>query len=62
VRLGFAVKVLGEGGLTSHDARRWQSGPHLWTSLEALRAILDHLALLQLRARLKRETATMRRS
>lgn len=27
-RLGFAVKVLG-GGLPSHDARRWQAGPHL---------------------------------
>jgi UV DNA damage endonuclease len=42
-RLGFAVKVLGGGGLPSHDTRRWQSGPHLRTSLEALRAILDHL-------------------
>ena len=27
VRLGFAVKVLGDGGLPSHDTRRWQSGP-----------------------------------
>jgi UV DNA damage endonuclease len=44
VRLGFAVKVLGEGGLPSHDARRWQSGPHLRHSLEALRAILGYLA------------------
>jgi UV DNA damage endonuclease len=44
VRLGFAVKVLGEGGLPSHDARRWQSGPHLRHSLEALRAVLDYLA------------------
>jgi UV DNA damage endonuclease len=42
-RLGFAVKVLGDGGLPSHDARRWQSGPHLRTSLENLRAILDYL-------------------
>lgn len=41
-RLGFAVKVLGEGGLPSHDTRRWQSGPHLRTSLEYLRAILDY--------------------
>lgn len=24
MRLGFAVKVLGEGGLPSIDARRWQ--------------------------------------
>jgi UV DNA damage endonuclease len=42
-RLGFAVKVLAGGGLPSHDTRRWQSGPHLRTSLEALRRILDHL-------------------
>jgi UV DNA damage endonuclease len=43
VRLGFAVKVLGDGGLRSHDSRRWQSGPHLRTSLEYLRAILGYL-------------------
>jgi len=43
VRIGFAVKVLGEDGLPSHDTRRWQSGPHLRTSLERLRAILDYL-------------------
>ena len=40
-RLGFAVKVLAQGGLPSHDTRRWQSGPHLRTSLDALRRILD---------------------
>ena len=43
MKLGFAVKVLGEGGLPSHDTRRWQSGPHLRTSLERLRAILEYL-------------------
>jgi UV DNA damage endonuclease len=42
-RLGFAVKVLADGGLASHDSRRWQSGPHLRHSLTALRAILDRL-------------------
>ena len=42
-RLGFAVKVLGEGGLPSHDNRRWQSEPHLQVSLEYLSAILDYL-------------------
>jgi UV DNA damage endonuclease len=42
-RLGFAVKVLTDGGLPSHDTRRWQSGPHLAVSLERLRAILDRL-------------------
>ena len=42
-RLGFAVKVLGGGGLPSHDTRRWQSGPHLRVSLERLAAIFDYL-------------------
>lgn len=48
-RLGFAVKLLGDGGLPSHDARRWQSGPHLRTSLAMLRAILDRLDALDVR-------------
>jgi UV DNA damage endonuclease len=43
-RLGFAVKVLGGGGLPSHDTRRWQSGPHLRVSLERLAAVFDYLA------------------
>ncbi len=43
MRLGFAVKILGEGGLPSHDTRRWQSGPHLRHSLGALRDVLDYL-------------------
>ena len=42
-RLGFAVKVLGDGGLPSHDTRRWRSGPHLRYSLERLVRILDYL-------------------
>ena len=42
-RLGFAVKVLGGGGLKSHDSRRWQSGPHLSRSLEHLDAVFDYL-------------------
>lgn len=42
-RLGFAVKVLGRGGLPSHDARRWQSGPSLVNSIDALYRILDYL-------------------
>jgi UV DNA damage endonuclease len=41
MRLGFAVKVLGED-LPSHDARRWQSEPHLRVSLERLEAILRY--------------------
>jgi UV DNA damage endonuclease len=43
VRLGFAVKVLGAGGLPSHDTRRWQSGPSLGVSLERLQAVLAYL-------------------
>ena len=43
MRLGFAVKVLGEGGLPSHDTRRWQSAPHLRHSVEALHAVLGYL-------------------
>src|SRR4051794_39649741 len=43
MRLGFAVKVLGGGGLPSHDTRRWQSDPHLSVSLDRLEAILGYL-------------------
>jgi UV DNA damage endonuclease len=42
-RLGFAVKVLGEGGLPSHDTRRWASGPHLRHSLPMLGEIVTYL-------------------
>jgi UV DNA damage endonuclease len=48
-RLGFAVKVLGNGGLPSHDTRRWQSGPHLRVSLERLEAIFDYLEQIDVR-------------
>jgi UV DNA damage endonuclease len=42
VRFGFAVKVLGAGGLPSHDTRRWQSGPSLAVSLDCVEAILEY--------------------
>ena len=42
MRLGFAVKVLGGGGLPSHDTRRWQSEPSLGVSLDRLEAILRY--------------------
>lgn len=42
MRLGFAVKVLGAGGLPSNDARRHQSQPHLRVSIEMLRAIFAY--------------------
>lgn len=42
-RLGFAVKVLGDGGIAANDTRRWQSGPHLRRSIELLHDVFDHL-------------------
>ena len=42
MKLGFAAKVLGED-LPTHDARRWQSGPHLRVSIGALAAIFEFL-------------------
>jgi UV DNA damage endonuclease len=44
MRLGFAVKVLGGGGLASHDTRRWQSEPSLGVSLDRLEALLRYAA------------------
>ncbi len=41
--------MLADGGLPSHDTRRWQSGPHLRHSLEALRRILDYLDRIDVR-------------
>lgn len=41
--LGFAVKVLGRPGVKSHDARRWQSEPHLGVSLRHLRDVFGYL-------------------
>jgi UV DNA damage endonuclease len=35
--------VLGDGGLPSHDTRRWQNDPHLRVSLERLRAVFEYL-------------------
>ena len=49
MRLGFAVKVLGGGGLPSHDTRRWQSGPSLDVSLDRLEAVLAYLDEIDVR-------------
>lgn len=43
MRYGFAVKVLGGGGLPSHDSRRWQTGPSLRVSIDMLRDVLAYL-------------------
>jgi UV DNA damage endonuclease len=48
-RLGFAVKILGGGGLRTSDTRRWQSGPHLRVSLKLLDAAFDYLASIDVR-------------
>jgi UV DNA damage endonuclease len=48
-RLGFAVKVLGGGGMRTSDARRWQSEPHLRHSIEMLNPVFDSLAGRSLR-------------
>ena len=45
MRLGFAVKVLGAGGLPTQDTRRWQSDPHLKVSVEYLHAVFAYLAV-----------------
>lgn len=48
-RLGFAVKVLGNGGMKTADTRRWQSGPHLSRSLELLDEVFDYLNEIDVR-------------
>ena len=49
-RLGFAVKVLAAPGpLKEADKRRWQSGPHLRTSIALLHAVFDHLERIGVR-------------
>ena len=47
--LGFAVKVLGNGGMKGADTRRRQSGPHLSRSLELLDAVFDYLEEVDIR-------------
>lgn len=49
MRYGFAVKVLGNGGLPSHDTRRWQSGPHLRHSIACLSDIFSYLDSVDIR-------------
>ncbi len=48
MRLGFAVKVLGETGLKSNDARRWQNEPHLLVSIEYVQKIFEYLEKAQI--------------
>jgi UV DNA damage endonuclease len=48
IRLGFAVRVLGQKGLRAADLRRWQQQPHLSVSLIYLRDIIVYLAQQQI--------------
>jgi UV DNA damage endonuclease len=48
-RLGFAVKIVGDGGLKTSDTRRWQSGPHLSVSLEYLDVAFEYLDRIDVR-------------
>ena len=48
-RLGFAVKVLGGGGLKTNDARRFKSDPHLRVSLGLLEVVFDYLDSIDVR-------------
>src|SRR6195952_4052552 len=43
MRLGFAVKVMGQPNLKSNDTRRWQQSPHIRVSLGYLAEIFGYL-------------------
>lgn len=49
MRLGFAVKIMGQPGLKASDTRRWQNSPHLSVSLAYLRDILSYLDQINVR-------------
>jgi UV DNA damage endonuclease len=43
MRLGFPVKVMGDGGMKTSDARPWRANPHLRVSLGYLCGVLAYL-------------------
>ncbi len=43
MRLGFPVKIMGDGGIKTSDTRRWQADPHLRVSLGYLCEVLGYL-------------------
>ncbi len=43
MRIGFAVKVLGDGGIKECDLRRHQNNPHLRCSVEMLHEVFHYL-------------------
>ena len=48
MRLGFPVSIVGAPGYKSNDTRRWQSNPHIKTSVEYLHQIFDYLEVNQI--------------
>src|SRR5262245_18096925 len=44
IRLGVAVRILGQGGLRARDGRRAEHAPHLSISLLLVREVLLYLA------------------
>ncbi len=43
MRIGFAVKVLGEGGIKECDMRRHKNNPHLKCSIEMIHEVFEYL-------------------
>lgn len=43
MRLGFPVKVMGDGGMKTSDARPWRANPHLRVSLGYLSGVIAYL-------------------
>ncbi|MFN8504979.1 UV damage endonuclease UvsE [Kouleothrix sp.] len=48
IRLGVAVKIMGQGGLRARDGRRAEHAPHLSVSLLLVREVLLYLASQQI--------------
>jgi UV DNA damage endonuclease len=48
IRLGVAVRILGQAGLRARDGRRAEHAPHLSVSLLLVREVLDYLAARQI--------------
>ena len=49
MRIGFAVKVLGEGGIKECDMRRHKNNPHLKCSIEMIHDVFEYLNRVDIR-------------
>ena len=49
MRIGFAVKVLGEGGIKECDMRRHKNNPHLKCSIEMIHEVFEYLNRVDIR-------------